>query len=193
MKIRAASGKTKLIALNPRTTGASPKCPWPGNRQNTAGDQRQPAAPKLLKDFQPAACQFSGRGDHLLHMPPGFTATFANRLNAVSPLHIKEAAEGDVVAGGKVLVAPGGFHLKIKNGAAVLDSGPKVNYVRPSIDVMLESLCDYPHDVIVLILTGMGKDGAAGAAYLQKEKAGTVIMAQSPESPYTEHVEALQP
>ncbi|MEW5785272.1 MAG: chemotaxis response regulator protein-glutamate methylesterase [Bacillota bacterium] len=115
-----------------------------------------------------------------LHMPPGFTMAFANRLDMLSPLQVREAAAGDAVTEGKVLLAPGGFHMKLRGGTIALDAGPKVNFVRPAVDVMLESLVDYPHGIVVVILTGMGKDGAAGAARLKQEKKDTVILVQDP-------------
>jgi two-component system chemotaxis response regulator CheB len=115
-----------------------------------------------------------------LHMPPGFTMTFANRLDTISRLQVQEAFGGAPVLEGQALVAPGGYHLKLRRDKVVLDTGPKVNFVRPSVDVMLESLCDYPRPVIAVILTGMGRDGAAGADRLKQRKEDTVILVQDP-------------
>jgi two-component system chemotaxis response regulator CheB len=115
-----------------------------------------------------------------LHMPPGFTMTFANRLDSLSRLQVQEAFEGAPLLEGQALVAPGGYHIKLRGDKIVLDAGPKVNFVRPSVDVMFESLCDYPRPVIAVILTGMGRDGAAGAARLKQSKEDTVILVQDP-------------
>ena len=115
-----------------------------------------------------------------VHMPPGFTLSFANRLNTLSPLQVKEGAEGDAIHAGRALVAPGGYHMKLKGEQISLDSGMKVNFVRPSIDVMLESLIASPYRIIVVMLTGMGKDGADGAARLKSKKSDTVILVQDP-------------
>jgi two-component system, chemotaxis family, protein-glutamate methylesterase/glutaminase len=114
------------------------------------------------------------------HMPPGFTLSFSQRLNTMSPLEVKEAEDGDLLQSGLAMVAPGGYHMIVKKGLVRLDNGPKVNYVKPSIDVMLESLVDCEQKVLVVIMTGMGKDGAAGAAALKKAKKDTVIIAQDP-------------
>lgn len=114
------------------------------------------------------------------HMPPGFTLSFSQRLDLLSPIRVKEAVEGDSLLAGQALVAPGGFHMVIKNGAVHLDTGPKVNYVRPSIDVMLESLAECKQKILVVIMTGMGKDGAAGAALLKNKKKDTILLAQDP-------------
>ncbi|MGM0652341.1 MAG: chemotaxis-specific protein-glutamate methyltransferase CheB [Bacillota bacterium] len=114
------------------------------------------------------------------HMPSGFTSFFADRLNRLSQMQIKEAEAGDVLFKGRALVAPGDYHMLIKKDVVALDQGPKINYVRPSIDVMLESLINCSQKVIVIIMTGMGKDGASGAAMLNEYKEDTVIMVQDP-------------
>lgn len=116
------------------------------------------------------------------HMPPGFTLSFSQRLDLLSPFNVKEAMEGDALLAGQALVAPGGFHMVVKNGLVHLDTGPKVNYVKPSIDVMLESLVGCSQKVLVVIMTGMGKDGAAGAALLKKKKKDTILLAQDPKT-----------
>ncbi len=114
------------------------------------------------------------------HMPPGFTLSFSQRLDRLSPLMVKEAEEGDPLLNGRALIAPGGFHMLVKKGTIHLDEGPKVNYVRPAIDVMLESLVNCGQKVLVVVMTGMGKDGAAGAAALHKYKNDTLFLAQDP-------------
>jgi two-component system, chemotaxis family, protein-glutamate methylesterase/glutaminase len=116
------------------------------------------------------------------HMPPGFTSSFSQRLDMMSALKIKEAEDGDRLLKGQVLVAPGGYHLLVTGGVVKLDSGPKVNFVRPSIDVMLDSMHSLDQKMMVVIMTGMGKDGATGAAALKAGKKGTVMIAQQPSS-----------
>lgn len=116
------------------------------------------------------------------HMPSGFTLSFSQRLDRLSPLLVKEAAEGDPLLKGRALVAPGGYHMIIRKGTVHLDQGPKVNYVRPSIDVMFESLVTCSQKVLAVIMTGMGKDGAMGAVTLKKYKEDSVFGAQDPAS-----------
>ena len=77
------------------------------------------------------------------HMPPGFTASLAQRLDAVSALCVREAAPGDALEPGHVLVAPGGRHLDFDAAAGRLSDEPPVHGVRPSMDVTLVSLT--PH------------------------------------------------
>lgn len=112
------------------------------------------------------------------HMPAGFTGALARRLDQLSPLHVKEAADGDVVAAGQVLVAPGDYHTVIGRDRRVrLNQGPQVHGVRPSVDVTLDSVLEvYGSRATVAILTGMGRDGAEGCARI--EAAGGRIILQ---------------
>jgi two-component system chemotaxis response regulator CheB len=98
------------------------------------------------------------------HMPPGFTASLAQRLDGISPLDVREAAEGDRLRTGLILVAPGGRHLEFDSGGvAHLTDAPPVHGVRPSVDVTLASLTRlYGPRITAVLLTGMGRDGARG-------------------------------
>ncbi|MFZ4588273.1 MAG: protein-glutamate methylesterase/protein-glutamine glutaminase [Terrimicrobiaceae bacterium] len=107
------------------------------------------------------------------HIPSGFSAALARRLNDLSSLEVREAAEGDVLARGTVLIAPGDQHMVlIKRGsdgyAVRLKQGPKVNHCRPSVDVLFESAAPLVgHRAVAGILTGMGDDGARGLLALR--------------------------
>lgn len=98
------------------------------------------------------------------HMPPMFTAQLAARLDRLGKAEIREAADGDLLRPGLVLLAPGARHLTVRSeGTAVrarLSDGPPVNYCKPSVDVMIDSAVDtYGADILAVILTGMGADG----------------------------------
>jgi two-component system chemotaxis response regulator CheB len=113
------------------------------------------------------------------HMPAGFTRSLAERLDSLSPLSVHEAAEGDHLAAGVALVAPGDRHLVLGAGGSVhLNEGPRLHGVRPSVDVTLESISahGFAKKTTVAILTGMGSDGADGAAALHKS--GTYVLAE---------------
>lgn len=115
------------------------------------------------------------------HMPPLFTALLAERLQTVSKLRVKEAAEGDRVEPGRVLIAPGDFHMRVRNRHGrteiELDQAPPENSCRPSVDVLFRSLADtYGGAVTSVVLTGMGHDGLRGAAALRAR--GAVVIAQ---------------
>lgn len=101
------------------------------------------------------------------HIPEGFSAAFAERVNAITQVEVKEAEDGDEITSGKVLIAPGGLHLKVQKQSgrlfARLDSGDKVNWHRPSVDVLFDSvIAEVGKHAVGAILTGMGKDGASG-------------------------------
>lgn len=119
------------------------------------------------------------------HMPPVFTAMLAQRLDKVSALHVREAADGDEVRAGEVLLAPGDFHLRLRRSAgvvrAVLDQGPQENFCRPAVDVLFRSALEvYGAGALATVLTGMGHDGLAGARELTA--AGARILVQDEES-----------
>lgn len=103
------------------------------------------------------------------HMPAGFTRSLAQRLDSLSPFKVKEAAPGDRLEAGLALVAPGGFHMTFDaQGQVQLNQNPPVHGVRPAVDVTLISLAQlYGPRMIAAILTGMGNDGANGAALLR--------------------------
>lgn len=113
------------------------------------------------------------------HMPPNFTKSWAERLNSLCPLHVSEAKDGDEVTAGKVLVAPGGYHMVLRrNGARYiveLNQEEPVWHQRPAVDPMMESVAQYAgKNAIGVILTGMGRDGAAGLKKMRDAGAKTI-------------------
>ncbi|MBU0549962.1 chemotaxis protein CheB [Myxococcota bacterium] len=115
------------------------------------------------------------------HMPPVFTQCLAERLGRKTGLIIREAVDGEPVNAGEILIAPGGYHMRIKRQGGgvrvVLDQGPEVNFVRPAVDVLLDAVADvYGGKSRVAILTGMGRDGCDGCVHLSR--LGAVIFAQ---------------
>ncbi|GAB4445808.1 MAG: chemotaxis response regulator protein-glutamate methylesterase [Anaerolineae bacterium] len=110
------------------------------------------------------------------HMPPGFTRSLAQRLNDISAITVQEATGGDRLALGLALLAPGDFHMRLKKGKQIeLDQGPRRNHVRPAVDVTMETAVEtYRSNIIGVVLTGMGSDGAKGAALI-KQAGGRVI------------------
>ncbi|MFW9606779.1 MAG: protein-glutamate methylesterase/protein-glutamine glutaminase [Pseudomonas sp.] len=115
------------------------------------------------------------------HMPGGFTRSFAERLDRLCNIRVKEAEHGERILPGHAYIAPGVAHLKLgRSGAnyvAVLDDGPPVNRHRPSVDVLFNSAAENAgRNAIGVILTGMGKDGAKGL--LAMRQAGAYTFAQ---------------
>jgi len=116
------------------------------------------------------------------HMPPGFTKTFAGRLNKFSPFEVKEAENGDIVRPGRVLISPGGFNMTfIKNGASVaarLLPGEDMDRYVPSINRMFVSASElFGSRAVAVVMTGMGNDGKEGVVKIKS--AGGKIIAQS--------------
>lgn len=119
------------------------------------------------------------------HMPPVFTRMFAEALNRTSQVEVKEAEDGDEVRPGRVLIAPGDFHTRlVRRGSGWTVScvpGPKVSGHRPSVDLLFSSVAEAAgNKAIGLLLTGMGRDGAAGL--LEMRNAGARCFAQDEES-----------
>ncbi len=115
------------------------------------------------------------------HMPPGFTKSFAQRLNTLCRIAVKEAEHGERVLPGHAYIAPGHAHLLLaRSGAnylAHLSDEPPVNRHRPSVDVLFRSAATHAgKNAIGVILTGMGRDGAAGL--LEMKRAGARTFAQ---------------
>lgn len=119
------------------------------------------------------------------HMPKGFTKSLSDRLNHLSKITVKEAENGEIIRKGVAYIAPGGYHLKVRKiGTSVaiqLDESELVNGHRPSVDVMFQSLAQLPNqDVMAIILTGMGSDGAKGLIELKKKHC--IAIAESEET-----------
>lgn len=105
------------------------------------------------------------------HMPPVFTRMLAERLDAICPLQVREGTDGAELRPGEVWLAPGDYHMLVTSrGGRVtlhLDQGPPVNFCRPAVDPLLQSVADcYGGDVLAVILTGMGRDGLQGCRQL---------------------------
>jgi two-component system chemotaxis response regulator CheB len=119
------------------------------------------------------------------HMPERFTAAFADRLNGLCQIEVREARHGDRVLPGRALIAPGGKHMLLRRDGAnyhvdVID-GPLVNRHRPSVDVLFRSVAKHAGaNALGIIMTGMGDDGAAGL--LEMRKAGARTVAQDEDS-----------
>ncbi len=113
------------------------------------------------------------------HMPERFTKTFADRLNKLCKITVKEAEDGESVLPGHALIAPGNYHMElVRSGARYqvrVNQDPPVNRHRPSVDVMFRSVARYAGaNAVGVILTGMGGDGAAGMLEMKKSGASTI-------------------
>lgn len=119
------------------------------------------------------------------HMPEKFTAMYAQRLNGICAMNVREAKDGDRLERGVALIAPGGMHMQMRKSAGqyfmhVVD-GPPVNRHKPSVDVLFKSAAECAgRDVLGIIMTGMGDDGARGMKLLHD--GGARCIAQNEET-----------
>jgi two-component system chemotaxis response regulator CheB len=119
------------------------------------------------------------------HMPAQFTTSFAQRLDSLCQIHVKEAENGDSVVNGTALLAPGNYHMLLKRSGAryyvEIKTGPMVHHQRPAVDVMFRSVSkNAGANAVGILLTGMGADGAAGL--LEMKTAGAKTIAQDEKS-----------
>ena len=119
------------------------------------------------------------------HMPAQFTTSFAERLDSLSEISVKEAKDGDSVVNGQALLAPGNYHMLMKRSGAryyvQVKQGPLVHHQRPAADVLFKSVAQSAGgNAVGIILTGMGADGASGL--LEMKEAGARTIAQNEES-----------
>ena len=194
-KIRAAAGarmrarpeETALSSGGPmRKTGPDQTRPrsFPARRiillgASTGGTEALKSVLTSLRGDLPGICIVQ-------HIPAYFSKAFADRLNQICPMEVREARPGDIVRPGLALVAPGGWHLLLKwrenHYAVELNEGPPVHHQRPSVDIMFDSAVKAgagPH-ALAVVLTGMGADGAAGL--LRLRQAGAATAAQNEET-----------
>ena len=120
------------------------------------------------------------------HMPAGFTASLAQRLNRISPLEVKETENGDILQKGKIFVSKGGYHTIISatlndsgkiGGKITLSRAPPVHAVRPAVDKTFFSAAKvYNNRIVAAILSGMGSDGGEGMAAIKNAGGRTIIV-----------------
>jgi len=195
-KVEAITGADLSKIVQRKQTSVPTSPPAPSQVATAPGVESQPLeGPKMVvigasTGGPPALQEVLSRIDKRVpaafavaqHMPPGFTKAFAERLNRYCDLEIAEARTGDMFKPGRVLIAPGGCNLTLRwQGnqvvAHVIEPEPNQRYV-PSVDVLFISACRiYGSDLLGVVLTGMGNDGARGAQVVSR--AGGEIIAES--------------
>jgi two-component system, chemotaxis family, protein-glutamate methylesterase/glutaminase len=169
-------------AARPRQVPAAPPRTGPGARVN--GDRRvvliacSTGGPRALAQLVPKLPGSVGQGVIIVqHMPRGFTGSLAARLDNQSELTVREAGDDAVVKRGTALLAPGGSHLRLsKNGRAHLSDSPAIGGLRPRADLTIDDAAKvYGKRLLLVVLTGMGKDGLEGAKVV-KHHGGRVLV-----------------
>jgi len=118
------------------------------------------------------------------HMPPNFTTAFAQRLDRMCEINVREAKDGDSVLNGQALIAPGNFHMLLRRSGAKyyvnVKDGPMVHHQRPAVDILFNSAAQYAGaNAIGVLLTGMGADGAQGMMKMKESGAKTIAQDES--------------
>ena len=167
------------------TEPAAPRLALPRSNRSTADHDRvlviasSTGGPRALGEVVPRLGGSVGGGSVLVqHMPEGFTAPLARRLDQASALRVREARDGDRIEPMSMLVAPAGTHLRFDAaGVARLDRSEPIGGLRPRADVTIEDLVEaFGARVVLVVLTGMGSDALAGARRVRS--AGGIVLAQ---------------
>lgn len=174
VRLAAESRRRRLAPIVPRH---EPRRPATATRRvvvvacSTGG-------PRALSQLVPALPAPLGAGTLIVqHMPPGFTASLADRLDASSALTVREAAGGERLDPGTALIAPGGRHLRLSSlGVSELTEEAPIGGLRPRADLTIaDAARNYAERLLLVVLTGMGKDGLDGAREV-KERGGVVLV-----------------
>ncbi len=178
-RVPAAPAELARAAAAPRQPGDAIRTDVVVLGISTGGPQAlRHLIPRLPADFPVPIAM-------VLHMPVGYTAMYAQRLNDISPLEVIEAQDGDVLRPGIVWLAPAGRHLTFVRGAdamirAHLDLQPTDTPHRPAVDVLFQSAADvFGPRVLGVVMTGMGNDGLLGAAHIKAQGGRVATEAES--------------
>ena len=178
-KVRAAGES----AAGPRGRLPVPKRPRPRCAKRRAVVVAcSTGGPRALSELLPALPAPLGVGTLVVqHMPPGFTASLADRLDGSSKLEVREAAGGDRLEPGTALIAPGGRHLRLENGGITrLSEGAPIGGLRPRADLTIRDIArEYKDRTLLVVLTGMGKDGLEGAQEVKRQGGVVLVEAES--------------
>ena len=171
---------------SPAAAGAVSKFDWASFRPGLVVIGSSTGGPTVLENIftklrGPLACPIM----IAQHMPPLFTATFAERLSRLSGLKVTEAKSGELLLSDRVYIAPGDYHMTISGRRpqpiVSLNQEPQEHFVRPAVDPLFRSAASvYRHDTLAIILTGMGADGRIGCEHVRA--AGGPVVIQSKET-----------
>ncbi|HEU4656504.1 MAG TPA: chemotaxis-specific protein-glutamate methyltransferase CheB [Capillimicrobium sp.] len=143
--------------------------------------------PRALAELMPKLPARLGAGTLMVqHMPPGFTASLAQRLDRASKLSVREADGGELLDPGVALLAPGGSHLRLADGRrAALSDAPAIGALRPRADLTIVDVAEaFGARTLLVVLTGMGRDGLEGAQAVKRRGGRVLVEAESSATVY---------
>lgn len=173
VELAARSLPRRAAAPAPRTNGAHAAR---NGKRRAVVIACSTGGPRALAEVVPHLPERVGSGTLIVqHMPPGFTGSLADRLDRASKLTVREAAGGERLDPGTALLAPGGSHLRLAGGTVRLSDEPAVGGLRPRADLTIRDAAEaFGPDLVLVVLTGMGKDGLEGARAV-KARGGRVL------------------
>jgi two-component system chemotaxis response regulator CheB len=183
-KVRAAVRSVIRRPAAPAAAPTPPRAARPTPRRSPSGSRKMvviacsTGGPRALAAVVPALPAPLGVGALIVqHMPPGFTGSLASRLDRDSRLTVREARGGDAIRPGTALLAPGGSHLRLDAQRVVrLSDSPPIGALRPRADLTIADAADlFGSDLLLVVLTGMGKDGLDGARAV-RAKGGRILV-----------------
>ncbi len=189
-KVKAAARFSRPRYSEPRPektiSARGPIQPWRFPAEGLVSIGISTGGPQALAEILPLLPRDFPAGVVIVqHMPQGFTELFARRLDALCQMKVKEASNGETIVPGKILIAPGGKHLKVKRTPfgviSVLSHSSEVSGHRPSATVLFRSVAEEVGETAIgIIMTGMGEDGADGLRLIKEH--GGMTLAQNEET-----------
>jgi two-component system chemotaxis response regulator CheB len=176
-----ASSNARMLGLT-RSAPAKPPAPWraPVTGSKVVAIACSTGGPKALASLVPQLPSPLGAGGFIVqHMPAGFTASLASRLDRDSRLTVKEAAGGEELKPNTLLMAPGGSHLRFDTDRARLSDDAPVGALRPRADLSIVDVARrFGPRTVLVVLTGMGKDGLDGAREVRRQGGRILVEAE---------------
>lgn len=181
-KVRLAARSRRSRPIANGRSAAPPRTSSKPSRPRTVVIACSTGGPRALAELLPRLPSPLGAGTLIVqHMPPGFTGSLADRLDRASPLSVREAKSADRIDPRTALVAPGGRHLRIlADRTARLDDEPPVGGLRPRADLTITDAARvFGSDLLLVVLTGMGRDGLDGAREVHRRGGRILAEAES--------------
>jgi two-component system chemotaxis response regulator CheB len=186
LHVSARPASRPLAPAPPASTPSVPEPPAPRPRVAIGMPKlvliaTSTGGPRALASVVPKLPARLGAGTLIVqHMPPGFTGSLAARLDTASPLCVREAQAGESLDAGTALIAPGGWHLRLRaDGRTVLSDEDAVGGLRPRADLLIEDAARlYGDRLVLVVMTGMGNDGLRGAHEVRRRGGRVLVEAQ---------------